>query len=103
MLKSISRSPIVLKELLTTGEDLRKGLRSIKEIVRFDEEELAEEKIEKKTRYTVRTIDKIEKLYEVGLNQAARLERMPRSNKRGCLRAWRWSARSISIRSRRSA
>ncbi|MGA7792904.1 MAG: RNA polymerase sigma factor RpoD [Candidatus Acidiferrales bacterium] len=94
VLKSISRSPIVLKELLATGEDLRKGLRSIKEIVRFDEEELAEEKIEKKTRYTVRTIDKIEKLYEVGLNQAARLERTPRSNKRGCLRARHQLART---------
>jgi RNA polymerase primary sigma factor len=94
VLKSISRSPIVLKELLATGEDLRKGLRSIKEIVRFDEEELAEEKIEKKTRYTVRVIDKIEKLYDVALNQAARLERTPRSNKRGCLRARHQLART---------
>ena len=87
VLKSISRSPIVLKELLTTGEDLRKGVRSIKEIVRFDEEGLTEEQIEKKSRYTLRIIDKIDKLYGVGLNQAARLERTPRSNKRGCLRA----------------
>jgi RNA polymerase primary sigma factor len=94
VLKSISRSPIVLKELLATGEDLRKGLRSIKEIVRFDEEELTEEKIEKKTRYTVRIIDKIEKLYEVGLKQAARFERTPRSNKRGCLRARHQLART---------
>ena len=94
VLKSISRSPIVLKELLATGEDLRKGLRSIKEIVRFDEEELTEEIIEKKTRYTVRIIDKIEKLYEVGLKQAARLERTPRSNKRGYLRARHQLART---------
>jgi RNA polymerase primary sigma factor len=94
VLKNISRSPIVLKELLATGEDLRKGLRSIKEIVQFDEEELAEEKIEKKTRYTVRIIDKIEKLYEVGLKQAARFERTPRSNKRGCLRARHQLART---------
>jgi RNA polymerase primary sigma factor len=94
VLKSISRSPIVLKELLATGEDLRKGLRSIKEIVRFDEEELAEEKIEKKTRYTVRIIDKIEKLYELGFKQAVRLERLPRSNKRGCLRARHQLART---------
>ena len=94
VLKSISRSPIVLKELLATGEDLRKGLRSIKDIVRFDEEGLAEGKIGKKTRFTVQIIDKIEKLYEVGLKQAARFERTPRSNKRGCLRARHQLART---------
>jgi RNA polymerase primary sigma factor len=94
VLKSISRSPIVLKELLATGADLRKGLRSINEIVRFDEEELPEEQIKIKTRLTLRIIDKIETLYELGLNQAARLERMPRSNKRGCLRARHQLART---------
>ena len=46
-LKTITRSPIILKELLTIGEDLRKGTRSIKEIVQFDDEELTEEKIAK--------------------------------------------------------
>src|SRR6266566_3728570 len=39
VLKAISRSPIVLKELLATGEELRKGTRSVKEIVQFDQEE----------------------------------------------------------------
>ena len=53
VLKTISRSPIVLKELLAIGEDLRKGTRSIKEIVQFDDEELTEEKIENKTRKTL--------------------------------------------------
>jgi RNA polymerase primary sigma factor len=94
VLKTISRSPIVLKELMAIGKELRKGTRSIKEIVRFDEEELAEEKIKNKTRHTLRIIDKIEKLYKVGLKQAAQLERTPRSNKRGCLRARHQLART---------
>ncbi|HET9402189.1 MAG TPA: RNA polymerase sigma factor region1.1 domain-containing protein, partial [Candidatus Acidoferrales bacterium] len=37
VLKTITRSPIILKELLTIGDDLRKGTRSIKEIVQFDD------------------------------------------------------------------
>ena len=94
VLKTISRSPIVLKELMAIGKELRKGTRSIKEVVRFDEEELAEEKIKNKTRHTLRIIDKIEKLYKVGLKQAAQLERTPRSNKRGCLRARHQLART---------
>src|SRR6202047_743225 len=40
VMKAITRSPIVIKELIAVGDDLRKGGRSIKEIVQFDDEEL---------------------------------------------------------------
>ena len=53
VLKTISRSPLVLKELIAVGADLRNGRCSIKEIVQFDEEELTEEKIEDKTKQTL--------------------------------------------------
>src|SRR5438128_5093208 len=82
VLKTITRSPIVLKEMLAIGEELRKGTRSIKEIVQFDDEELTEEKIENKTRQVLKVIDKIEKLYQVALKQAAKLESTPKSKKR---------------------
>jgi len=39
VLKTITRAPLILKELLQVGEDLRNGTRSIKEIVQFDDEE----------------------------------------------------------------
>jgi len=87
VLKTITRSPIILKELLGVGEDLRRGTRSIKEIVQFDDEELTEEKIEAKTRETLKRIDKIGKLYLQSVKQAEKLENTPRSNKRGHLRA----------------
>ena len=53
VLKTITRSPIVIKELSEVFRDLREGARSIKEIVIFDEEELTEEKLEKKARQTL--------------------------------------------------
>jgi RNA polymerase primary sigma factor len=87
VLKTISRSPIVLKEMLAIGEELRKDTRSIKEIVQFDDEELTEERIENKTRQTLRIIDKIEKLYQTALKQAAKLENTPKSKRRAYLRA----------------
>jgi RNA polymerase primary sigma factor len=87
VLKTITRSPIILKELLTIGEDLRKGTRSIKEIVQFDDEELTEEKIENKTKKTLKVLDRIAKLYLECLKEAAKLERMPKSKKRPYLRA----------------
>src|SRR6202521_5292251 len=87
VLKTTTRSPIVIKELVGVAEDLRKGARSIKEIVQFDDEELTDEKIENKTKQTLKQIDKIAKLYLAGLKQAARLERIPRSKKRVYLHA----------------
>jgi RNA polymerase primary sigma factor len=87
VLKTITRSPIILKELLTIGDDLRKGTRSIKEIVQFDDEELTEEKIENKTKKTLKVLDRIAKLYNECLREATKLERMTQSKKRPYLRA----------------
>src|SRR3984957_3445755 len=87
VLKTITRSPIILKELLNIGEDLKNGTRSIKEIVIFDDEELTEEKIEAKTKEVLREIDKIGKLYLASIKQGEKVENTPRSNKRGFLRA----------------
>jgi RNA polymerase primary sigma factor len=81
VLKTVSRSPIALKELLATGEHLHRGTRSIKAIVQFDEEEITEEIIESKTRNTLLIINKIGKLYKTGLNQAARLKNILGLNK----------------------
>ena len=74
VLKTVSRSPIVLTALIKVGEDLRSGARSIKEIIHFDDEELAPEQVESKTRATLRIIGKIEKLYDLELRQAAQLD-----------------------------
>jgi RNA polymerase primary sigma factor len=86
VLKSISRSPIVLKELINVGAELRNGTLSIKKIIQFDQEELTEEETEIKTREVLRIIGKIEQLYGVAVKQAAQLERIPKARKRVYLR-----------------
>ncbi|HXX46510.1 MAG TPA: RNA polymerase sigma factor RpoD [Candidatus Acidoferrales bacterium] len=87
VLKTITRAPLILKELLKVGDDLRNGSRSIKEIVQFDDEELTEEKIEAKTKETLKEIDKIAKLYLQAMKLAAKLERVPKAKKRSHLHA----------------
>ena len=87
VLKTITRSPIVIKELLEVRKDLIEGRRSVKEVVVFDEEEFKEENIEKKTRQIQKTLDKIAALYDTALKQAARLARTPKSKKRPYLQA----------------
>jgi RNA polymerase primary sigma factor len=98
VMKAITRSPIVIKELIAVGEDLRKGVRSIKEIVQFDDEELTEEKILNKTKQTLRQIEKIARLYDDALKQAVRLAKIPKSKKRPYVRAkWDVSRTRVQI------
>jgi len=98
VMKAITRSPIVIKELIAVGDDLRKGARSIKEIVQFDDEELTEEKIANKTKQTLKYIDKIAKLYEQALKQAVKLDKTPKAKKRSYTRAkWEVARTRIEI------
>jgi RNA polymerase primary sigma factor len=101
VLKTITRAPLILKELLEVGEELRNFSRSIKEIVQFDDEEMSEEKIEAKTKGTLKQIDKIAALYLLATKQVAKLQRVPRSKKRSYLHARYALARTRVEMSRR--
>src|SRR5438128_12555373 len=70
VLKALSRSPIVIRELLALGEDLEKGVRSIKELVTFDEEEITEEIVENRLKEFLGKINTLDKLYKKS-NQVA--------------------------------
>src|SRR5260370_36043489 len=61
VMKTTSRSPVVTREIVGLGEDLRGGVRKIKEIVTFDEEELTEEILQARVRATAGRIDIIVK------------------------------------------
>ncbi|HET7104231.1 MAG TPA: RNA polymerase sigma factor RpoD [Terracidiphilus sp.] len=57
VMKAISRSPIVIREIVALGEDLKRGVRNVKDVVVFDEEELTEEVVQARVRATVSRID----------------------------------------------
>ena len=101
VLKTITRAPLILKELLQVGEALRNESRSIKEIIQFDDEELTEENVEAETKKTLRKIDKIAALYLLATKQAAKLQRVPHSKKRSYLHARYALARTRVEMSRR--
>jgi RNA polymerase primary sigma factor len=61
VLKAISRSPIVIREIVALGEDLKRGVRNVKEVVIFDEEELTEEVVQARVKATVARIDALVK------------------------------------------
>jgi RNA polymerase primary sigma factor len=101
VLKTITRAPLILKELLQVGEDLRNGSRSIKEIIQFDDEELNEKCIEAKLKETLKQIDKIAALYLLANKQATKLCRVLRFKTRTYLHARYALARTRVEMSRR--
>jgi RNA polymerase primary sigma factor len=61
VMKAISRSPIVIREVVALGEDLKRGVRSIKEVVTFDEDEITEEVLQARIKATVARVDTLVK------------------------------------------
>jgi len=87
VLKTISRSPFVLKELVAQGAEVRSGARSIKTLIHFEEEELTEKGIEEKTLQTLRVLDKIHSLRETEHRQILRIKRNSKTGRNGHLRS----------------
>ena len=81
VLKALSRSPIAVRQILTIGEDLKSGRRSIQEMVAFEEEELTEEKLRKRADEIARRIDQLHKHYNVACRLAEKLGTIPPKKK----------------------
>jgi RNA polymerase primary sigma factor len=76
-LKALSRSPIVVRQILTIGEDLKRGIRSIKEIVVFDEEEVTEQILQDRASDITSRVDELLKHYKRTRQLAGRLRTIP--------------------------
>jgi RNA polymerase primary sigma factor len=78
-LKALSRSPIVIRQIVAIGEDLKRCARSIKEIVVFDldEEEITEKVMQDRVKETTCRIDELEKHYKKASQLAGRLPTIP--------------------------
>jgi RNA polymerase primary sigma factor len=86
VLKSISRSPICIEEMLQIGERLRRGELHIREVVTFSEQEpVTEERIEEYQNSTLEAIAELKKSYarmlklqERGLEEPKKSPKVPR-------------------------
>ncbi|HME35519.1 MAG TPA: RNA polymerase sigma factor RpoD [Candidatus Sulfotelmatobacter sp.] len=80
-LRALSRSPIVIQQVLALGEDLKRGLRSIKDLVAFDEEEITDEILQKRVDDITGRIDELNKHYKTANRLAERLATIPAKKK----------------------
>ena len=91
VLKAISRSPVVIREVVALGEDLKRGVRNIKEIVIFDDEELTEEVVQSRVRATVNKVDTLVKHQKKAQQLEEKLEGVNQKAKPREHRRLRWS------------
>jgi len=82
VLKALSRSPVVIRQILAIGKDLRHGIRSIRDIVGLNEEELSEEILQNRVKDLTRRIEELQKHYKRAGHLAERLPTIP-SQKKG--------------------
>jgi RNA polymerase primary sigma factor len=81
VLKALSRSPIVIRQVLAIGKDLRHGIRSIREIVVFDEGEVTKEILQNRVKDLTRRIDELKKHYKGACRLAERLSTLQSQKK----------------------
>ena len=91
VLKAISRSPIVINEVLAIGEDLKRGVRSIKEVVIFDEEEITDEIIEARIKATTHRIDEMQKHFKKAEQLEEKIQNVDKKKRPGEFRKCRWA------------
>ena len=90
VLKAISRSPIVIREVVALGEDLKRGVRNIKEVVIFDEEEITEEILQTRVKATVARVDALIKHQKKAQALLEKLETINPKSKAKEHRKTRW-------------
>jgi RNA polymerase primary sigma factor len=88
VLKVLSRSPVIVQAIITLGDQLKRDPGIIKDILRFSDEELTDEKIEEKLEATIRLIKQIGETYQKINKLRAKLEETPRSVRPKYRRAW---------------
>ncbi len=91
VIKSISRTPTVAKRIITMGEALRAGERTIRELVIFTDEEITEERIEERAAEVLKQIDAVKKARVSFQKLTEKLEETPKKDKKKYTKA-RWKA-----------
>ena len=89
VIKSISRTPKVTHEVIEMGEQLKRGERTVRELVIFNEEEITDEKIAAKQREFLKQVDKVRLQLDAVAKLEAKFGDVPKAEKKKYRRA-RW-------------
>jgi RNA polymerase primary sigma factor len=96
VIKSISRTPTVAREIVKLGDQLRAGERTIRELVIFNDEEITEERIEERARDLLRQVEAVRKAFAEWKKRDEKLQVTPKRDRRKYRRAW-WKTQRARV------
>ncbi|MGA2610131.1 MAG: RNA polymerase sigma factor RpoD [Terriglobia bacterium] len=91
VLKTLSRSPIVIQALFALREELTNGDKTIKQVVVFDDDELTEEKVCERAKDLIECIGEIERLNKKLMQLRAKRDSIPRTRRPRDFRRYSWA------------
>ena len=91
VVKSISRTPTVAKTIIRMGEQLRRGDRTIRELITFQDDDLTDDRIDARGRHVVKQIESVRKARAETQKRDAKVATILKRDKRK-YRRHRWKA-----------
>jgi RNA polymerase primary sigma factor len=80
-LKALSRSPMVIRQILLIGENLKRGACSIREVVVIDEEEVTDDVLQNRAKTFTSRVDRLQRHYQRAQLLAERLRTLKANKK----------------------
>ena len=98
VIKTISRTATTAQVIITLGEQLRHGERTIRELVIFQDDELTDARISDRCRQLLRQIDKVNSQRSEVKKSETRLSTVAKRDKRQYRRyRWRWLRAGVEL------
>src|SRR5687767_1546175 len=98
VMKALSRSPLVVREILVMGQEIAKGVLPIRDIIQLPDPPLTDEFVEAETVKLVAAIAEIEKHYRKAQQFQQKMLAVPRGMKPKQHRSLRWNLSRTTIR-----
>jgi RNA polymerase primary sigma factor len=97
VLRVIARTPMAANEVVRQGAQLQVGEISVRDLVVFNEEELTEEKVEKKIRETLALVDKVAVAHKEYLTYRKKFLAIPKRDRKYMRAKWRLGRLRIGV------
>ncbi len=97
VLKALSRSPVVVREMFTLREEVQSGRKSVKEVVTFNDDELTEGKVEERIGEVIAQVDEVERLNKRLGQLKAKRDSIPRRKRPRDFRRYSWTVARLWI------
>jgi RNA polymerase primary sigma factor len=98
VMKALSRSPLVIRELIDLGDDIAASRQNVRDLLLLPEPPVTDEFIEEEVRKLVDTLGEIEKLYRKAQQYQQKLSSISRGMKPKQYRTLRWDLGRALVR-----